>query len=320
MKVLKDIKISKDRIPVQNALWIRPMGGLSFKLYIPSGVDWKEVGIDNKPSPSPTPSGKKSNCEGGKVIVGKCIAKYPTVGDRYYFADGIVKFKKHRWENGQWSIMRYDALSKSYLETCESTPNNLNKCNRHFPIVVTITKAGLSCIENVSISKIWKETVHNGTVRTSIYCTGVDFLTCDTTSPFFKIVDGYLRHIRQYENTEKLVYFKQMKYTVRSDGRRGHDSRKLKSGWAFYLPKKRKASKTRRPSPGHSSSVRERQIVKITKNSLPQIAKSPYIGKSILIRRISKRRESNMFRGYYNSVSFGPKTNYLRISTKYKRL
>ena len=43
MMTLKDIKVSKNRIPVQNALWLRPMGGLSFKLYYPHGGDWAEV-------------------------------------------------------------------------------------------------------------------------------------------------------------------------------------------------------------------------------------------------------------------------------------
>lgn len=40
---LKDIKVSKNPIPVQPALWLRPMGGLSFKIYYPQGGNWVEV-------------------------------------------------------------------------------------------------------------------------------------------------------------------------------------------------------------------------------------------------------------------------------------
>ena len=47
MKALKDIKVSKNPIPLQNALWLRPTGGLSFKLYYPQGDSWKEVTINS---------------------------------------------------------------------------------------------------------------------------------------------------------------------------------------------------------------------------------------------------------------------------------
>ena len=302
MKVLKDIKISKDRIPVQNALWIRPMGGLSFKLYIPSGVDWKEVGIDNKPSPSPTPSGKRSNCEGGKVIIGKCIAKYPTVGDRYYFADGIVKFKKSLRPNGQWTIMRHDAMYDQPLDEVPSTPDNLFKTNRHFPIVVTITKAGLSCMENVKVSKISKTPVHHGGKPVYKYATDIVHLTCDTTSPYFKIINGQIRHIIP----ESLGYFevqiRKMRYQPRRN-RRGHQIQPNNSGWALLRLKGRVQSKTRKPS-AHVQSLNPRQIVKLTGRSLETIdnrlAKdTAFAKKAILIKKVSKRRVSNAIRGYF---------------------
>lgn len=43
MIVLKDIKVSKTRIPVQNALWLRPVDKETYKIYYPSGGNWKEV-------------------------------------------------------------------------------------------------------------------------------------------------------------------------------------------------------------------------------------------------------------------------------------
>lgn len=46
---LKDIKVSKNPIPVQPALWLRPMGGLSFKIYYPQGGNWVEVMTKSTP-------------------------------------------------------------------------------------------------------------------------------------------------------------------------------------------------------------------------------------------------------------------------------
>lgn len=47
---LKDIKVSKNLIPVQPALWLRPMGGLSFKIYYPQGGNWVEVMTKSTPA------------------------------------------------------------------------------------------------------------------------------------------------------------------------------------------------------------------------------------------------------------------------------
>lgn len=47
---LKDIKVSKNLIPVQPALWLRPMGGLSFKIYYPQGGNWVEVITKSAPA------------------------------------------------------------------------------------------------------------------------------------------------------------------------------------------------------------------------------------------------------------------------------
>lgn len=46
MIVLKDIKVSKIRIPVQNALWLRPIDKETYKIYYPSGGNWKEMKIE----------------------------------------------------------------------------------------------------------------------------------------------------------------------------------------------------------------------------------------------------------------------------------
>lgn len=51
MITLKDIKVSKNRIPVQNTMWIRPIGGLAFKIYYPHGGDWAELNLDGTSGP-----------------------------------------------------------------------------------------------------------------------------------------------------------------------------------------------------------------------------------------------------------------------------
>ena len=43
MIVLKDIKVSKTRIPVQNALWLRPVDKETYEIYYPSGGNWKKI-------------------------------------------------------------------------------------------------------------------------------------------------------------------------------------------------------------------------------------------------------------------------------------
>lgn len=51
MITLKDIKVSKNRIPVQNAIWLRPMGGMALKIYYPHGGDWAEAKIGDSSEP-----------------------------------------------------------------------------------------------------------------------------------------------------------------------------------------------------------------------------------------------------------------------------
>lgn len=293
MRVLKDIKVSKLRIPVQNALWIRPMGGLQFKLYIPSGTDWKEFSISDSPSPTPTPEPtkktKRNNCEGGKVIVGKLIPKYPTVGDRYYFADGVVKFKKSL-HSSMWSVIAYDTYTGTYRTGVTSDTKSLIKVgNKHRPVIATIIESGLSNMSKVKISKF-----------DNAKKSEVENVTCDTTSPYFKIIEGKLRHIQPQTTFSELVPFNKFRFIPREHGR-GHEIRPLKTGWAIVFPKKRKQSKTRATSVGHTGNVRERQLVKVTKNTLESSRyahQSRFVGKSAFLRIIRKRRLSNMFRGY----------------------
>lgn len=207
MRILKDIKISKDRLPIQNALWIRPMGGLSFKIYVPSGTDWKEVGIDNKPSPSPTPTPskttKKNNCEGGKVIANKVIPRYPKIGDKYYFADGYIKIlgdkinpedeskKPARWiecyTKNKKLLKKISQEEKGHVRDSmrrlskDDFKGSREKVSNHKPIIAVIVKGGRCTINSIEII--------GGAA-------GAAHTNCDTTSQNFKIIDGYLRNVK----------------------------------------------------------------------------------------------------------------------------
>ena len=293
MKVLKDIKISKDRIPVQNALWIRPMGGLSFKLYIPSGVDWKEVGIDNKPSPSPTPSGKKSNCEGGKVIVGKCIAKYPTVGDRYYFADGIVKIKKYR-SGKDWFIDLYNGHTEKYLGKESSvSPCRLAELGnyKHDPVIAEIIKGGQASIDKIRIIKT--------TGKTTKELLGY----CETTSPFFKIINGYIRHIRPEIPTQAFVHDTNLLY--RSPYKGTVEKKNLSTGWEVISL----AHRTCRKMPNWKGNP-SRRIKYFIVKSQKKGALSYRGTRSILFRKVKHFRAATTYmRGNVSRVFVAEGTN-----------
>ena len=209
MITLKDIKVSKNRIPVQNAIWLRPIGGLSFKIYYPHGGDWSEINFDGvSPSPDPTPtptptptpvyySSKKEN----KIIVGRCIPLKARPGSIYFFADGRPKFKgditpyiegQGHSERGRW-IYTYGYNANSELIWSK------------FPVVPLLRKDNWSPI----LVHIRSENYYNTYKDTAEECEMIviegkkiyfqrkdaSYLTADTASPFFKIIDGHLRNV-----------------------------------------------------------------------------------------------------------------------------
>lgn len=93
MITLKDIKVSKNPIPVQNALWVRPLGGLKFKVFYPAGGNWTEINMSGS-SPSPTPGDLESRVaalELGLANLKKTVNSYrleeqanmETIGERF---------------------------------------------------------------------------------------------------------------------------------------------------------------------------------------------------------------------------------------------
>lgn len=214
MITLKDIKVSKNRIPVQNAIWLRPTGGMSFKIYYPHGGDWSEIALDgSSPSPTPTPTPtptpetktvsleERTDCEKWKVIAGKCIPLKARVGNRYFFADGRLKFKSENFSTQIGEKWYKDVYSEGYNGNGERVFTRfpvlpfLWKDNWN-PILVTIrdvdyyTYAQKEGAVNANCSKIVLEgyTVY---FSTSL----AEHLTCETTSPNFKVIDGHLRNI-----------------------------------------------------------------------------------------------------------------------------
>lgn len=311
MRILKDIKISRDRIPVQNALWIRPMGNLSFKLYIPAGTDWREVSINNAPEPTPTPTPakvKRNNCEGGKVIIGRCIPMYPTVGDRYYFADGVVKFKRNPVPGQKTNrVILWDCSSggSDRFVTCSPTRKNLvqNTKRRHCPVIAVIEKGGFCEPDKVRVIK-------GDCPKT---------LSCDTTSPHFKVVDGYVRHMRQFVCKD---------ITITSDdiGQRNrvksHDVRRglLRSKWIVWNFTTRRTSHNR---PGRPAT--KRQVKRIEGSWI--INERRTIKKILYLKYVKRSRASNIIKATLLSkgpipVASGsiPNKGMLKVTTKHPRV
>lgn len=207
MITLKDIKVSKNRIPVQNAIWLRPTGGMSFKIYYPHGGDWSEIALDgSSPSPTPTPtptpaptpvyySSRKDN----KVIAGRCIPLKARPGSIYFFADGRPKFKGNkvpykdgqtRSGSGRWiytyGYNGYGELvwDKFYIVFPKLIKDNWNPITIHIRNEDYYNKHREDC----------RLIVIDGV---KIYFTQAtaESLNCDTTSPFFKIINGHLRNV-----------------------------------------------------------------------------------------------------------------------------
>lgn len=222
MITLKDIKVSKNRIPVQNAIWLRPIGGLSFKIYYPHGGDWTEINLSGSspeptptptPTPEPTPTPKpdtqyleRTDCEKWKVIAGRCIPLNARIGNRYFFADGRLKFKSDiYWTNVPGHKQRYSHIytyapasgrDGLIFDRFDHVPL-LRKENWN-PILVTIRSEDYyNKAKADSYDTLWcKKIVLEGK---TIYFTygAAALLTCDTTSPFFKIIDGHLRNVKK---------------------------------------------------------------------------------------------------------------------------
>lgn len=243
--VLKDIRISKDRIPVQNALWIRPTGGMTFKIYYPRGGDWAEMLVEGtapspeptpdptptpEPEPTPTPTPvyvKKLDCDGGKVIAAKCIPLKARPGNKYFFADGRIKFigksYHHHGDTGRRNRYR-EIYTYGFNMNGEKIFGSFNgyipflRKDNWDPILVHIRSE-----EYYNKHKDDKENNRGIQVIVlegyTIYfdvCSAYT-LTCDTTSPNFKIIEGHLRNVAkpkmpEFNSTYKRYVIRLLKY------------------------------------------------------------------------------------------------------------
>lgn len=220
--VLKDIRISKDRIPVQNALWIRPTGGMTFKIYYPRGGDWAEMLVEGtapspEPSPDPTPTPepeptptptpvyvKKLDCDGGKVIAAKCIPLKARPGNKYFFADGRIKFVgksyHHRGDVGRRNRYR-EIYTYGFNMNGEKIFGSFNgyipflRKDNWDPILVHIRSEeyyNKHKDDKERIQGIEMIVLEGYTIYFEVY--NAHTLTCDTTSPNFKIIEGHLKN------------------------------------------------------------------------------------------------------------------------------
>ena len=219
MLTLKDIKISKTRIPLQNAIWLRPIGGLKFKIYYPHGGSWAELGVTSssdddvtpspKPSPTPTPSYtvSKASWEPMKVIVCKCIPMKARIGAKYYFADGRIKFNTRNGSGAH--IYTYGFKGQDATEFSSYSIVPLWRRDNFNPMLVTIRSKddydadwqrvvkiyGDEASENDMIVKKFSA-IYKSEIATVYYEESYPRnLNCDTTSPYFKVIDGHIRNI-----------------------------------------------------------------------------------------------------------------------------
>ena len=221
MVTLKDIKISKTRIPLQNAIWLRPIGGLQFKVYYPHGGDWAELKLgssssdDSSGKTTPTPSKQTvvvtttstPSWEPIRVIVCRCIPMYARVGAKYYFADGRIKFKVTDYTG--FNIFTYGYTASGTMEFTSYPTVPLLRKNNFDPILVTIRSEedynndwkrvkeeyGSDASTEYMNIKVF-ETLHKNELTKVFYSISTPRnLTCDTTSPHFKVIDGHVRNV-----------------------------------------------------------------------------------------------------------------------------
>lgn len=211
MMTLKDIKISKTRIPLQNAIWLRPIGGLKFKIYYPHGGSWAELGVTSssddddkttpKPTPTPTPSYtvSKASWEPMKVIVCKCIPMKARIGAKYYFADGRIKFNTRN--GSDFHIYTYGFEGQDKIEFSKYPIVPLWRKDNFNPLLVTIISKeeyDKNRNDTTGLPKTVDKfsTIYgNEIVTVYYYTTHPEHLNCDTTSPYFKVIDGHIRNV-----------------------------------------------------------------------------------------------------------------------------
>lgn len=90
MITLKDIKVSKNRIPVQNAIWLRPIGGLAFKVYYPHGGDWQEIITTNSQIPPEEQEQEGITLEGLQELVNALSKRVDNVYRRLEIANSNI--------------------------------------------------------------------------------------------------------------------------------------------------------------------------------------------------------------------------------------
>ena len=248
MITLKDIKISRNRIPLQNALWIRPMGGFVFKIYYPHGGDWTEMKVTDSPIPDPTPTPtpptpqvpvfRRIASSTGKVIIAKSIPLTALVGNQYFFADGRLKFKSRNFFSTQNSIRQFWIYTYNEAGTFDKYRYipRLRKNNWN-PILVHIRNADYynSHKNAEGISSCKMITLEGKT----IYYTTADAstLTCETTSPNFKIIGGHLKNIAKprmpkFQPTKELAEAETKHFHVRLLTYRGSRIRQTRE-WKY---------------------------------------------------------------------------------------
>ena len=214
MLTLKDIKISKTRIPLQNAIWLRPIGGLKFKIYYPHGGSWAELGVtsssddDDKTTPSPKPTPTPSSTTKAKmernIVVCKAINVIhnpSTCHNSYFFGNGLIKIRHF----GKVSCYDFISGRKVFTSKKGGVRFRYDTNKWHNPILVTpLTK------EEYEKTTEFKLIISISAYTLYFKVVGAQSLTANTTSPYFRIENGYIKCLK----TSRLPVLKSKRSTA----------------------------------------------------------------------------------------------------------
>lgn len=163
MITLKDIKVSKNRIPVQNAIWIRPMGGLSFRLYYPHGGDWTEMKFDNSSSdPYPVPEDidkRLKDLEDGLTALSKRVDRNKTLSENAIetITNNITKLQSETDKLNVSVARLYGSTKITTLLLTREFPESASGVEISDPAFYGIDNIYLNAIENEVVESVYFE-------------------------------------------------------------------------------------------------------------------------------------------------------------------
>lgn len=184
MITLKDIKISKDRIPVQNALWLRPVGEGKHEFYYPSGGNWKKITLGTSEDMDSSIEKRVEALEKGLKDVNVDISE---------IRKELQDFETQTIRNNTYTSNRILELSNR-VTALEGTVN-------------TILEMMESQMQTVMLPKSFDDAANNGYNYTRVQMNSLGF----TELVFRSIYDGYCKKA-YIENKEYDITYERNPY------------------------------------------------------------------------------------------------------------